>query len=224
MFWRHPPALLFHPTDGESPCDYSPVACTKFPMLFLLPAGASSDEQIPSEKRAHCKDVRAGPRSDMCRHEAGKELRVFRKDSCYALSQRGARIEFEQRLPIQYGRRMSRRCAVSYRPRSLAASASARAAACLNARPNPSPVIASTQPDASPINATRPRQTRDSLSIEVTPPRCALVGSPCPSRAASPGSARRALSSRSRGFLEITAAQTSIEPTGVMYACNPWPQ
>jgi len=68
-------------------------------MLFLLPAGASSDEQIPSEKRAHCKDVRAGPRSDMCRHEAGKELRVFRKDSCYALSQRGARIEFEQRLP-----------------------------------------------------------------------------------------------------------------------------
>src|SRR5438445_3971633 len=41
---------------------------------------------------SHCKDVRAGPRSDMCRHEAGKELRVFRKDPCYALSQLFARF------------------------------------------------------------------------------------------------------------------------------------
>ena len=57
---------------------------------------------------------------------------------------------------INAGRRANRRCAASYRDKSPRSIASANAIACRNPSANPSPVIASTLPEASPTNATFP--------------------------------------------------------------------
>ena len=65
---------------------------------------------------------------------------------------------------ISNGRSASRRCSCSYRSRSPTPQASASTIAWLNARHRPSPVIASTVPEASPINATLPRLTRFKLA------------------------------------------------------------
>ena len=55
-------------------------------------------------------------------------------------------------------------------------SASPRARAWRKQRPRPSPVIASTEPEASPTSATLPRVTRWSLRLKVTDPRGLPMG------------------------------------------------
>ena len=60
---------------------------------------------------------------------------------------------------------------------------SASATAWLKARPSPSPVIASTVPEASPIRATLPRHTRLNLRLPVSAPLSAETVSAPRSRA-----------------------------------------
>ena len=73
--------------------------------------------------------------------------------------------------------------------------------AWLKERPRPSPVIASTVPEASPINATLSRQTRFSLRFADTDPLSAETVSAPRSRALSSGNARKDSSRRKLGIV-----------------------
>src|ERR1035438_4163494 len=69
------------------------------------------------------------------------------------------------------GRRPMRRCSAWYRERSPASSAAASATACWKSRQSPSPVMASTEPEASPTSTTLSRYTALRRRDAVTPPR-----------------------------------------------------
>src|ERR1035438_7967956 len=118
---------------------------------------------------------------------------------------------------ISLGIRPIRRWLVLYLLRSPAARALARQFACRNAKPSPSPVTASTDPDASPTRATCPLMTDRSLAdIEIAP----RVG---PNNCAPLRWLARAgnMSFRSDALLSLlltTATHTSFVPTGVTYA------
>ena len=108
-----------------------------------------------------------------------------------------------------------RACAVSYARKSPCTIAAANAGACWNAKLNPSPVTASTDPEASPTSATRPCDTRRKRRDADTAPRSVEDSEAPLNRAANPGNFTTASSNRNRRSRESTATPTSFQPTGV---------
>jgi hypothetical protein len=80
----------------------------------------------------------------------------------------------------------------------------------------PSPVMASAEPEASPVSATLPATTRSSLRVVVSAPRI-LLSSAAPSICArSAGRLARTASILVAGERATVATQISSGPTGVM--------
>src|SRR5215475_6285258 len=122
------------------------------------------------------------------------------------------------------GRRAICLCLLSYSCKSPDTIASTAATACSNPSRNPSPVIASTVPDASPIKITFPRTTRRKRCVPVTPPRSVVeIFSPRSLPASSACSAKSVSIFASASLFRI-ATQISFPPTGVTYACDRAPQ
>ncbi len=85
----------------------------------------------------------------------------------------------------------------------------ASATDCWKRRQRPSPVMASTEPEASPTSATLPRQTDFQPARAVTPPRCRLAGAADARRRCTSGKRGRA-SSRRRRWLARSARRRLI--------------
>ena len=111
---------------------------------------------------------------------------------------------------ISRGIRPMRRWLASYLRRSPAASAVASELACRNANASPSPVTASTEPDASPTKATRPATTEGSLTDIEIAPRVGPISS-APSRwLASTGNMISQI--RNPGYLLCRPSQRRLRP------------
>ena len=120
---------------------------------------------------------------------------------------------------MKAGRRRNRRCSSSYPARLPGARPASRwrasALAWRKVRQSPSPVIASTEPEASPTSAMFSVETLFNWRDAVIAPRSWLVAGASLSRSANYGNRSNAWSSRNCGLRENTATQTSCGPTGV---------
>src|ERR1700733_15927233 len=97
--------------------------------------------------------------------------------------------------------------------------ASASASACLKHSESPSPVTASTDPEASPSRATLPRVTLRNLRFNVIELLGKLLDEAAPSRAWRPGKCSSAASALKNLFRATKITQTSSSEIGVTYAC-----
>ncbi len=128
----------------------------------------------------------------------------------------GLRSSHNISRPMRSGRLASARCCFSYCWRFPAAIASASAKACRSPSRIPSPVIASTPPDASPTRATLPRCTLRRVCMEVTAPRSRLViFLPAILCCISGNSPIARSNDAASEWAEIITMQISFGPTGV---------